>query len=326
MENYIYIVHLPKHSFLFGVLLFAVLATLSVFFPENGWKAGEYAKFNFPSLQELFGLKNKKADISGVLKSIENIDTSFRIEASPVKRTTLDSNRINVASSDTSLPDAFAKVPDESVHVSFKKEAEEPRMLNTAIQKRNSKALYAFFKALSKVKSNQSCLRVLHYGDSQIEGDRMTEYLRLKLQAQFGGEGPGLVSFMPVSRSVINRIEYGNNWERYGAYTARDKRVKHNNFGVLAGFCRFQANSKPEKGFAISSGTLGITTTPLGGGNALNFKKIKLFYGGSKFKTWCEFYEGPVLMKVDSLEANGNFNIRVLNLKGWIALIFMPSH
>lgn len=39
-------------------------------------------------------------------------------------------------------------------------------------------------------------LRVLHYGDSQIEMDRMSAQLRTHLQALFGGGGPGMLPFV----------------------------------------------------------------------------------------------------------------------------------
>lgn len=302
--------HLPKHSLLFGLLLFAALGLLSFCFPEKGWKVGGSTQFNFPSIQTLFGQKHHLTDISKILEAIEDIDTNYTLVEIPQSKNTSDTASNSTITSDTSAILNASEVQTEVIEDSFLVAKEEqPKTLITGIQYRNKKALYAFFRALSQVKGDQNSLRVLHYGDSQIEGDRMTEYLRLKLQAQFGGEGPGLVSFMPVSKSVINRIEYGDNWERHGAYTARDKQVPHNNFGVLTSFSRF----KGLKGSATktaASGTLGITTTPLGGGNALNFKKIKLFYGGAKSRTWCEFYEGPVLMKADSLDAGGNFNIR----------------
>lgn len=313
MENYIYIMHLPKHSLLFGILLFASLGLLSYCFPEKGWNLGGYGVFHFPSFQTLFGQKHHLTDISGILEAIDDIDTNFTLVQIPENETGLDTISKTPISSDTTLThtsDTLEKQLKQDSLLASEKE-EQPKRLITGIQFKNKKALYAFFSALSQVKSVNSSLRVLHYGDSQIEGDRMTEYLRLKLQAQFGGEGPGLVSFMPVSKSVINTIEFGENWDRYSAYTARDKRVPHNNFGVLAGFCRFHGIKKT--GLAppvVSSASVGITTTPLGGGNALNFKRIKLFYGGAKTKTWCEFYEGPVLMKADSLEAGGNFKVK----------------
>ena len=50
-----------------------------------------------------------------------------------------------------------------------------------------------FFAALDEAGTRQ--LRILHYGDSQIEEDRITSTLRAGLQKRFGGGGPGLLPF-----------------------------------------------------------------------------------------------------------------------------------
>ncbi|MBQ9463064.1 MAG: hypothetical protein IJU68_05335 [Bacteroidales bacterium] len=50
-----------------------------------------------------------------------------------------------------------------------------------------------FFAALDEAGTKQ--LRILHYGDSQIEEDRITSTLRAGLQERFGGGGPGLLPF-----------------------------------------------------------------------------------------------------------------------------------
>lgn len=305
--------HLPKHSLLFGILLFASLGLLSFCFPDKGWPIAGYGSFHFPSLATLFEQKHQLTDISGILNAIDDMDTNFTLVQIPQNDKTNDTASYTTIASDTALDDPSDQLekPIQLDDPVLSEKEEEPKSLNTGIQYKSKRALYTFFKALHQVKNKQNSIRILHYGDSQIEGDRMTDYLRLKLQAQFGGEGPGLVSFMPVSKSVINTIEFGKNWDRYSAYTALDKRVPHKNFGVLAGFSRFNPIKKAGLVPPVaSSGSLGITTTPLGGGNALNFKKIKLFYGGAKSKTWCEFYEGPVLMKADSLDAGGNFNVK----------------
>ena len=47
------------------------------------------------------------------------------------------------------------------------------------------------FKELEKADSNK--VRILHYGDSQLEEDRMTFILRDTLQSMFGGDGQGMM-------------------------------------------------------------------------------------------------------------------------------------
>ncbi|MBO4567111.1 MAG: hypothetical protein J5695_07780 [Bacteroidales bacterium] len=50
-----------------------------------------------------------------------------------------------------------------------------------------------FFRSLEAAGSKP--MRILHYGDSQIEEDRITSTLREGLQRRFGGGGPGLLPF-----------------------------------------------------------------------------------------------------------------------------------
>ena len=51
----------------------------------------------------------------------------------------------------------------------------------------NDTALYTFFRHISALPESEELVRVLHYGDSQIEGDRITAFLRNKFQNRFGG-------------------------------------------------------------------------------------------------------------------------------------------
>jgi hypothetical protein len=44
-----------------------------------------------------------------------------------------------------------------------------------------------------KILSKDNVVRILHYGDSQLEGDRITDYFRNKMQLIYGGEGPGIL-------------------------------------------------------------------------------------------------------------------------------------
>ena len=59
--------------------------------------------------------------------------------------------------------------------------------------------LQAFYQSLAE--SGSRVVRVLHYGDSQIEEDRMTQQIREALQARYGGSGCGL---MPLAQTIPN--------------------------------------------------------------------------------------------------------------------------
>lgn len=280
--------HKPLHSLLFAVLLFLALGLLSFTFPEKGISV-DNAKLEFPSLHSLFNTAPVKKDISEILKAADNADTTV----------------IEINDNDTLRGDSASLAIKDSV---IKKK------LITSLQYTNKNALLNFFESLTALKTNPKSVRVLHYGDSQIEGDRITDYLRLKLQGQFGGHGPGLISLMPISPSVTNKITWSNGWDRYNVFTFKDKRVAHSNFGVMAGFARFCNYRKLTDTSSVLSAEIQVTTTKLGGSNATAYKKIKLFYGGSQTKTWCEFYDGPALSGADSLESGGTFRVKEYNV------------
>lgn len=273
--------HKPLQSLTFVLLVFLALGLLSFSFPKNGIAITSNLKLEFPSFEKLFGEKSNKKDISKIIDQLNDIDTTFAIN---------DTIQKNTKDKDTTVK------------------------LITSIQTTNKAALANFYNSLTELKNNPKAIRVLHYGDSQIEGDRITDYLRLKLQGQFGGHGPGLISLMPIAPSVTNKISNGPGWDRYNVFIGKDKRVPHSNYGVLAGFNRFSNYKKLSDSSALITSSISITTTKMGGSNALAYKKLKLFYGGAQAKTWCEFYDGPALVGADSLEEGGSFRIKEYNV------------
>ena len=57
----------------------------------------------------------------------------------------------------------------------------------------------SFWSAAEKARSSGRILRVLHYGDSQIEMDHLTSRLRVYMQRTFGGGGPGMLPARPIT-------------------------------------------------------------------------------------------------------------------------------
>lgn len=278
--------HKPFQSLLFAVLVFLVLGLLSFTFPEKGIYFSDNFSVNFPSMHSLFGKKPVKKDISKIIAAADAADTTVAV---------IDTAQVKEGPAGE-LKDTVKKT------------------LITSLQYTNKNALDNFFESLIQLKTDPKSIRVLHYGDSQIEGDRITDYLRSKLQGQFGGQGPGLISLMPIAPSITNKITWGKTWDRYNIFTGKDKRVAHSNYGVLAGFTRFSNYHKIDDSTGILSSEIKVTTTKLGGANTTAYKKIKLFYGGAQSKTWCEFYDGPALSGADSLEAGGAFRVKEYNV------------
>ncbi|MEG2177509.1 MAG: hypothetical protein RRY15_01345 [Bacteroidales bacterium] len=88
--------------------------------------------------------------------------------------------------------------------------------------------LKAFYKNLQNAPTSHELIRILHYGDSQIENERVTSSLRHYLQSAFGGEGKGIVSlYTNVFASGIS-IEKSNTWKKI----EMKKGGRRGNFGL----------------------------------------------------------------------------------------------
>lgn len=100
--------------------------------------------------------------------------------------------------------------------------------------------LASFYAALQE--SATSKVRVLHYGDSQIEEDRMTQQIREKLQARYGGKGAGLLPLAQTipSRTVRQQLEMNGRTitpqqgpRRYIVYGPKRDQRKDGKYGVM---------------------------------------------------------------------------------------------
>ncbi len=100
--------------------------------------------------------------------------------------------------------------------------------------------LQAFYASLADAGTKK--IRVVHYGDSQIEEDRMTMQIRETLQKRYGGQGVGL---MPLAQTIPTRttrqelqmngkiITPQNGPKRYLVYGPKRDQRKDGLYGVM---------------------------------------------------------------------------------------------
>jgi lysophospholipase L1-like esterase len=263
------------------------LAGISAVFPKEGISIFDQ-KILFPDLSTYFSPAQKqKTDISKI---------------------------VALADAEDELTDSLHMRSDsaEKKQIDYKEINDPAIKLITSIQYKDSSknSLDNFFEALAAVSSDSKSIRILHYGDSQIEGDRITDYLRQKLQGHFGGKGPGFIAALPVAQSVGLKQSWSDTWDRYTIFTAKDSRVPHTNYGVAAGFCRYS----PYKDTAtLKNAWLKVKTTQSAGNLFASYNKVKLFYANTQSKTTIQFLENDVLKKTDTLH-QGNFNVEQFNL------------
>lgn len=91
------------------------------------------------------------------------------------------------------------------------------------------------FEALDQ--AGQKPVRIVHYGDSQIEEDRITGTIRDRLQARFGGNGPGLMPARKMSTPRMNGSSSAK-LRRFFNYGSASNRASGRQYGPFADFVR----------------------------------------------------------------------------------------
>ena len=189
-------------AFILTIIL--VLGAGWFFFPAEGITIGDYT-LRFPSLEEDSKPKEEEVDVDAVLNKVtksfemscsDNLLDSMRFFRQYLKE---NPNRIYLPNDDYTYFDPL-------------------------------------FNQFEKAQELGKTYRVMYYGDSQIEMDRISSVLRQKLQELFGGSGPNMVpAVQPVATISVSQQAAGLN--RYAVYgDASNQRANHNRYGVMAQF------------------------------------------------------------------------------------------
>ena len=208
---------------------------------------------------------------------------------------------------DTLSIDSIAK-QDNSVKLDFSK-IDSTQLQRIIYPKDNPD----FIKELKIKLSSKSC-RIIHYGDSQIEGDRITGYLRNRLQGMYGGNGPGFLPLKPVYEQNMALIEPSTNWLRHARFDPTKKRFKHKKYGVYMSVSRFTEYLEvmPDS-IAIDSLPVVKASVTIGKSNTTyrrfrKFNNISLHYGNSTHPIKIKVYNDGKIIQEDSLIADGQYH------------------
>jgi hypothetical protein len=254
----------PHITLLYLLSVFTILLTVSFTFylvlpdQEDQIKIAGNFGISFPKPTDIFDLnKNDYADISAIIAQNEiSVDSIVRIIADSASNP-IDTIRANGDSLKTSI-----------------------RKLEFASSDHSS--LYPVFRAMETACESNKVVRIVHYGDSQIEGDRITSFLRNKIQKKFGGSGVGLVPARQVYDFKFSVFQDASeNWNRYTLYGYVDTLIKHKRYGILASFNSFTkqpydtSNVNPKQVDAWIS----VKESPYSYGNTKFFDQCRMFYG-----------------------------------------------
>ena len=280
----------PKKILLFFLLVGALLLPAILFLPAKGIKIGPFT-IKMITTNKLLGRDTVHyADISKVINMEADIDSlpdvlaDIKVDSSlQQQKTFLDTSK---ASADELAKSIFP-------------------LIHNASGKAN---LTRFFDLLRNGTTKKQQIRILHYGDSQLEGDRITSYIRNKLQRKFGGFGPGLLPALQPYDSYFSITQTNTgNWERHTTFGKKDPLVEHSRYGVLAAFSRFAplaSDSIPFKDSIIYKASVEFSESKVAYSSVRKFRKISILYGHSKRKVEVVFSVNGKEVLRDSLLDN----------------------
>jgi len=282
----------PLQVFLFASATLLILLGISFLFPRNELKIGSVS-FIFPKPNSFFRLADStqkdtlKDDITKELNLLDSLKIiSPTANIIPLVDT---SNNNDTLSTTDSLPQSHPII----VHPETLKGTVIPIEWRSETDKTK---LHHFFKNLLK---HNKLWHILHYGDSQIESDRITAFLRYHLQSKFGGCGQGLVPPVNFVNSFSIRQDHSDNWTRYSIMKKSSYPFDHGNYGILVSFARFLPYhySKNEVTNAWLSFRVARNSYP----NTHQLKEFSLFYGQNEKTVLLQVFANDKLVDFKTL-------------------------
>jgi lysophospholipase L1-like esterase len=281
----------PWYVFIYVISVIATLGAIAFVFPKGGWKplrsfgidANSELTLYFPTWDDFFTPDTTKAkDIDQLLADLEGGDTLIAAAAdtSGQFRKAADMNR---------LPKSI-QYPDNDPSI-----------------------LFPAFEAMEHAQESSKPVRVIHFGDSQIEGDRMSSLFRARMQERFGGTGPGLVSAKPLTSSMSVVVEYSESMHRYAQYGGENKGVKHRRYGAMATFSRF-APMTDDSTFSetgeLQTGWVSLSVSRAAYATSKTYNTLKMYYGYNRSDVNLKIFLDDVLFEDANLATNKGLRVK----------------
>lgn len=320
----------PSKILLFFALVFLGLYLIMLLFPQKGISIGKDISLTFVTPQEFF-FETEQKQIDSSLLSI--MDADIDLEEDDVDSLQISQNQYSSLDS--------AVVDDKVVYFEPHRISIDSIRQPLELPPSGIECLENFFAALCSKDEITKGIHILHYGDSQIETDRMTSYIRTKLQKQFGGIGPGLLAARPpYDYPTPMRAEFSESWNRYVIFPHKDTLVPHNKYGALAAFCTFGPLKLPKKQVVkdtldsldvdfgmkemltlpqeevrtVYKGDVKFTNSSVSSSSTRQFSKVRLFYGNTdkNFKTDISIDGNPIFS--DSISKCETYTVKTFHL------------
>jgi alginate O-acetyltransferase complex protein AlgI len=170
-------------------------------------------------------------------------------------------------------------------------------------------------KILDSTRLSEGQVRVIYYGDSQIEGDRITSYLRHTLRKGRGGTGPGLfLPLIPVMYTKSLWLRSSSNWKRYNYLSYKSGEISHRNLGPFMTICRYlpegEIASEPVKAYVR------IRPSKFADSASAQYDILRIFYGNLNGAVNIVVKADDNELLSDSLRRGSGYNEIKCQLKG----------
>jgi hypothetical protein len=273
----------PLRIFIFGLSVIFILSIISVILPYFKPSILGYS-IKCQSFSDFFNSpKPKYKDISRIISLSKTLNDSIKLVAKTdtviVRRgkpiTYKTANHLNA----------------DSIRTLYHK-IEFPPGLDTL--------LFPFFAEVSSPEASKKVIRVLHYGDSQIEGDRITSYIRNQLQARFGGSGIGLIPILAANPASISYVyDVSDNWKKYSPLLGGREHNTNNRYGVLINF----AEISPSSSFFVKNkelnGWIDLKYPNISYPLAQKSEQFRIFYGFNKSPMMVEVTQNKSVLEAE---------------------------
>ncbi|HKL67309.1 MAG TPA: hypothetical protein VJ877_05405, partial [Bacteroidales bacterium] len=178
---------------------------------------------------------------------------------------------------------------------------------------------------IDSLSTDSGQVRIMYYGDSQLEGDRITDRLRQRIREIVPGSGPGLLSPTPLvnyTRSV--HIKNSGNWHKLDYLSYAEGDINHRQLGPLMTVSRFKsANDQGEEAGAWFS------AEPSRFADSLSsvYDNIRIFYGKPEKKLVIEIIDDTGVVARDTLmPGSGEAEyVKELNSATYVKVVFRGS-
>ena len=204
----------PLKTLLSILSLFLVLGVMALAYPEDGIHIGD-TTLRYPKLSQVFEKAETTTDSAGNEVKVEQVDPEEAI------RQMMEETKAK----------QFAAYSD-----SLKYYEDFFREGRTRFDLPNDDLTWfdRFFTNLQNAQKDSSVVHIIHYGDSQLEEDRISSAIREDLQTEFGGNGPGLLpAVMHIPSQTTSQWNNGN-MQRYIIFGPKEEHATHNRYGPLA--------------------------------------------------------------------------------------------